>query len=72
MDASAIIRSLGGPIAVSKALGVKPSTATYWGLRNSIPLKYWENLLALAGAKGVALDERTLIRHCALRSSEAA
>jgi Meiotically up-regulated gene 113 len=55
-----VIRSLGGPVAVSKHLGVVvPSAVVCWVRRGQIPVPHWQALLELAqerGASSVTLD----------------
>ncbi|WP_428829433.1 carph-isopro domain-containing protein [Aureimonas altamirensis] len=49
---SDIIDLLGGNAAVSRELGVKPSTVSEMKRRNSIPPKYWAGLLRVAAQSG--------------------
>jgi len=47
-----LFNELGGPTAVGRIIGVKPSTASEMKRRGSIPVEYWPRLIA--GAETVA------------------
>lgn len=53
---------LGGPAEVAKAFDIAPSTPREWGVRKSIPVKFWPRLIALARAKGIQTDADGLMR----------
>jgi hypothetical protein len=56
-----IFSALGGPTAVARILGVRPSTASEMKRRGSIPAEYWRDLVLAAERKGVrGIDAATL------------
>ncbi len=62
-----IFDALGGAAKVARILGVGPSTASEMKRRQSIPLAYWDKLIAGAKREGVGLDYAILI-HAVQRS----
>ena len=58
MDASEIIKALGGPTKIATQLGLPPNTVTYWRHRNSIPANRWMAIIRLDGAAdaGVTIE----------------
>ena len=70
-----IFAAFGGAGALAEAAGVTPSHARVFRARKSIPVDYWPSIIASARDKGIAIDERVLVRvHTAPRQepSEAA
>lgn len=60
-NVSDIFSALGGPTAVARILGVRPSTASEMKRRGSIPAEYWRDLVRAAQRKGVrGIDAATL------------
>jgi hypothetical protein len=60
-NVSDIFSALGGPSAVARILGVRPSTASEMKRRGSIPAEYWRDLVLAAERKGVrGIDAATL------------
>ncbi|MDF3062409.1 MAG: hypothetical protein K0S06_2518 [Microvirga sp.] len=58
---SDIFSALGGPTAVARFLGVRPSTASEMKRRGSIPAEYWRDLVRAAERNGVpGIDATTL------------
>jgi len=49
---SDIIDRLGGNASVSREIGVKPSAVSEMKRRNSIPPRYWSDLIAMAKERG--------------------
>jgi hypothetical protein len=50
---SDIFDAFGGPSAVSRALGVNPSTASEMKRRRSIPVAYWPRLIEAAHERNI-------------------
>lgn len=49
----AVFKKFGGPAAFSRAIGIKPSAASEMKRRASIPVEYWQKLVAAAKERGV-------------------
>lgn len=58
--ARGVIDLLGGCRPMARALDISPSTITRWaspaGCKGRIPQRYWNELLALARSRGLALS----------------
>lgn len=52
----------GGTTALASMLNVKVSTAGEMKRRQSIPVVYWPRLVREAAAKGVVIDNDTLVK----------
>lgn len=48
MDASDLIRAMGGPAKLAAALGVPANTVAYWSHRNKIPADRWLEVWRMA------------------------
>lgn len=59
MDAQQIIRALGGPVAVARSLGMKPSAVSNW-YTNGIPGKVWPALARRAVTIAAEAERVTL------------
>lgn len=58
-----IIDGLGGNAAVARRLGLGASTVSEMKRRNSIPVKYWHGVMAIAQQIGAPpLTEKDLVR----------
>lgn len=53
MDASEIIRALGGPSKLAARLSLPGNTVAYWGHRNRIPAERWLEIWRMAIAAGL-------------------
>lgn len=58
-----IFHAFGGPGEISKAISVKPSTASEMKRRKSIPVRYWPDLVASAKRRGIrGISYETLVQ----------
>lgn len=57
----AIISEFGTATELARELGVSTSLVTEWKRQQSIPVKRWPALMALAKKRGVRLDEKRLL-----------
>jgi hypothetical protein len=48
-----VFAEFGGPTALGRAIGVKPSTASEMKRRQSIPIDYWQKLTEAARERGL-------------------
>ena len=55
-----IIKSLGGPVAVARALGVRSQAVSLWSTSGRVPVDRVPALLRLAQQRGVALTASDL------------
>lgn len=55
-----LINSLGGPVAISKQLGVSPQAVSLWSSSGRIPVERVPALLRMAGERGLELSARQL------------
>ena len=57
-----LIKQLGGPSAVARGLGLPDySTVASWAHRGSVPVRYWQPLMAFASQRGHALTADDLL-----------
>jgi hypothetical protein len=57
-----IIEALGGPTAITRALGFRhASTASEWKRQGSIPPRHWRGLIKMADDVGVTISAETLV-----------
>ena len=63
MDASDIIKALGGAAKVAAHLGIPANTVTYWRHRNSIPANRWLALTRIDGAAAAGVTIEALAAH---------
>ena len=52
-DIDAIFEAIGGTGKAAVALDIKPSAASEMKRRGSIPVRYWSQLIAICGARGI-------------------
>lgn len=48
-----VINRLGGPVKVAELTGWKVGTISAWGVRDSIPPKWWPKLVEIGRRRGV-------------------
>ena len=53
MTAQDIIDAFGGTKPLASTMGIPSATVLYWGRRGRIPVRYWDELIALAKTKNV-------------------
>lgn len=53
MTVSEIIKSLGGPTSVARAISVRPQAVSLWAINEQIPLERVPQLLQLARERGL-------------------
>lgn len=59
---SALFEALEGPTKVAGILSVKTSAASEMKRRGSIPVRYWPDLVAAFGERGIDLSYEDLVR----------
>lgn len=68
--ANDIITALGGPVQLSRDLGIyRPVPTTLHWRRRGIPSRYWHRITELAAARGLVLTARDLERMLAYREA---
>ena len=64
MDASEIIKTLGGRGRVAEATNSDPNTVLYWERRGRIPSRHWPALISVAEEQQiVAINAAVLVAH---------
>jgi hypothetical protein len=69
-DVATVLKALGGVTAASIALRLPLGTVSAWKTRNSIPIDYWDRIIAVAKRRGngeVSLDALAGIAKAAAR-----
>ena len=66
-----IFRLFGGPTAVARVIGKRPTTASEMKRRQSIPVRYWPSLLESARGHEIGLTSEILMEvHNQLEAAE--
>ena len=64
MDASTIIKTLGGRAKVAEATKSDPNTVLYWERRGRIPSRHWPALISVAELQQIqAINAQVLVSH---------